>query len=53
MSALAPGHNRLIDYAIIADLRGDQKAAFALRYSATLLAREINAECAARKAARR
>ena len=46
MSAYAAAHNRLIDYAIIADLRGNSEAARSLRFSALLLARLINAECA-------
>jgi hypothetical protein len=44
VSAYAAAHNRLIDYAIIADLRGADNAARSLRFAASLLARLINAE---------
>jgi hypothetical protein len=44
MSAYAAAHNRLIDYAIIADLRGADDAARSLRFAASLLARLMQAE---------
>lgn len=44
MSVYAAAHNRLIDYAIIAELRGNADAARSLRFAARLLAMLINAE---------
>jgi flagellar basal body P-ring protein FlgI len=40
----AAAHNRLIDYAIVAGLRGNDEAARSLRFSARLLAMLINNE---------
>lgn len=53
MSNLAAAHNRLIDYATIADMRGADDAARSLRFSARLLAMLINNGAAQRIEAQR
>lgn len=45
----AAAHNRLIDYALIAELRGNDEAARALRFAALLLAMLMNVEIRSRQ----